>query len=474
MQPIRSLRIVRSRLPQRYPGHDGDRPGRLVSQSDDHGRDPSKDNATANVLLAPVIGATVRVGDELRIEGTHIEFRNMSTPDWYATQTAAYITLRNLDVGSFYVTGASHVSVIGGDVGPYENGASEVKACVACASPPHDILVDGVRFHDYTRTNGTHVECLHVYPVDGMVVRNSRFQRCAIIDLGFFQYGSAGATRNVVVENNFFDAPTSGGSYSVDFDASLKRPITNVLIRNNSSLATMLVDTSGGTNNVRFVANIGPRKSYHCYKGVEFSYNVWDGTRCGPTDTNAPSGFVDPVHDDLHLLPQAAAIGHGSAADQPARDIDGQLRPDIIAPDAGADQREPVLIVAGRAIGAIELGMSRTRVVAHYGAPKVERRWQGGPATVATYSAPRGQLSVIYANGTVVGAQTTSTYYETADGVGPGRPQRSLPAGAWLACRSAYRRTAHSIDTLYSPTGGRYGRLLRSVTIVRRSFDSAC
>ena len=437
-------------------------------------RDQSKESTAENVVFQPAPRAKVQIADELRVEGSHIEVRDISTPDWYAAPTAGYLVMRNLDVDAFYITGSSHVSVLGGDVGPYENGASEVKACGGCTSPPHDILVDGVRFHDYTRTNATHVECLHVYPVDGMVVRNSRFERCAIIDLGFFQYGSAGASRNVVIENNFFGAPTAGGSYSVNIAASLKLPITNVLIRNNSSLATMWVDTSGGTRGVRFIGNIGPRKPYHCYDGVEFSYNVWDGTRCGPTDTNAPLGFVDPSRGDLHLLPHAAALGHGSLLDHPAEDIDGQLRPDRLAPDAGADQRESALIVSGRAIGAVELGMSRASVVARYGTPTVERRWGRGPTTIATYPAPRGHLSVIYANDTVVGAQTTSVYYRTAAGVGPGRPNRVTAPGSWIACRSVYRQTANMIDTLYAPVDGKRNRPIRSVTIVKRLFAPGC
>jgi hypothetical protein len=435
--------------------------------------DHSKDAATSDVVFEPAQGANVRIADELRLEGTHIEVRDLSAPDWYAAPTAGYLVLRDLDVDAFYVTGASDVSVLGGDVGPYENGASEVKSCAGCTSPPHDIVVDGVRFHDYTRTNETHVECLHVYPVDGMIVRNSRFERCAIIDLGFFQYGPAGASHNLLIENNFFDAPTSGGSYSLDITASLKLPITNVLIRNNSSLATMLVDTSGEIRQVRFVGNIGPRTPYHCYSGVSFVNNVWDGARCGPTDVNASPGFVDPSRGDLHLLPNSAAIGRGALDDHPAVDIDGQLRPDRVAPDAGADQREPALIVAARSIGSVTLGMSRQLVVAHYGRPRSEQSWPVAGATIATYPAPGGALSVIYTNGTVVGTQTTSIYYRTAAGAGPGRTNRGADA-PWIVCRRAYQRTHAHVDTLYTPVGGRPAAPLRRVTIVRHAFDPPC
>jgi hypothetical protein len=70
---------------------------------------------------------------------------------------------------------------------------------------------------------------------------------------------------------------------------------------------------------------------------LAFKYNVQQGGTCGPTDVNAPLGFVDPARN-LHLRAGAAAINHGDPASYPARDIDGNRRPRGPRPDAGADE----------------------------------------------------------------------------------------------------------------------------------------
>jgi hypothetical protein len=74
-----------------------------------------------------------------------------------------------------------------------------------------------------------------------------------------------------------------------------------------------------------------------------YRHNVWDGAQCDATDLDAPPGFRDPGHDDLHVLPGSAAIGAGDAWDRPAHDIDGQRRPAGSGVDAGADQVTPAL-----------------------------------------------------------------------------------------------------------------------------------
>ena len=100
------------------------------------------------------------------------------------------------------------MSVIGGSVGPTVNNASQITNCYLCNYSPQNILIDGVYFHDYTRTDpAKHMECLHVYPAQGITIRNSRFYNCAIMNLFFANNGSGGSLRDITLLNNMFDAP---------------------------------------------------------------------------------------------------------------------------------------------------------------------------------------------------------------------------------------------------------------------------
>jgi hypothetical protein len=90
--------------------------------------------------------------------------------------------------------------------------------------------------------------------------------------------------------------------------------------------------------NVRVVANIAPMQQFACDSRIVYSYNVWQGARCTKTDANAPLGFRDPDTLDFHLVRGARAIGHGDPKSHPAKDIDGQKRPQGKRPDAGADE----------------------------------------------------------------------------------------------------------------------------------------
>ncbi len=298
----------------------------------------SERTAGPNVVFRPAAGAKVILKEELRVNAAYIEFRSMAMPDWYASSTAHHITFRGIDADVFFITGANDIKVLGGDYGPSAGLPTEIKACADCTTQPTNILIQSAYFHDYTRPDERHTECLHVMASDGITIRNNRFQRCAVMDMAFHQYGSGGATTNVTIENNFLDVPTAGGFYAIDISPSQSLPIVNFLIRNNSSLSTMYVDTAAGVQNVRFVGNIGDRRPFHCYEGVVFSHNVWSSAKCGPTDKKAPLGFRNPATFDLHLKIGAAARGRGDKSSYPATDIDGQKRPLGKRVDAGADE----------------------------------------------------------------------------------------------------------------------------------------
>jgi chitodextrinase len=323
----------------------------------------------ANVVFQPASGASVSVSGELRVEGSHVEFHDMSFGDWYAginsniaqSSQTAHLGFYNVTAKSFY-DHASYVDIIGGSYGPLTDDATQVSDCYQCNYSPQHITVDGVYFHDFVRkTDGIHMECLHVYAASYLTVRNSRFYNCAIMDLFINNYSGSPDIHDIVVENNFFDTPGSHGGSLSDGSYSLYvtpyfsgRSISNVTVRNNSSLGTLLIDngTQGATiKNAEMANNLSEMAGYQCIgsgQGVTYSHNVWySGSSttkaCGSTDKalsggSSAAGYVNVSSFDLHLTNSSPAVNAGDPNDTPATDIDGQHRPMGSAPDAGADE----------------------------------------------------------------------------------------------------------------------------------------
>lgn len=83
----------------------------------------------------------------------------MKALHWYAKAGSTDLTFRDVDVARLWIAGARAVSVLGGDVGPFQNADPQVKS--ANGIVPTNILLDGVYFHDATKTiSSYHTECL--------------------------------------------------------------------------------------------------------------------------------------------------------------------------------------------------------------------------------------------------------------------------------------------------------------------------
>jgi hypothetical protein len=325
--------------------------------------DSTKLGAAQRVSFQPAAGATVSISGELRIEGQHMSFTSMKIGDFYAgvnnasmpqSQQVTDLVFRDVHVQDFYLSGASNVSIVGGEVGPVTDptaGAAHITPCYLCTYPANNIVIDGMYFHDVVRDQagynaGIHTECLHVWGgVTNLTVRNSRFFNCAIMDLFVENQENAGDVHDVTIENNFFDSPgshggsTSSGSYSVLLQPA-GRSLKNISVRFNSSLASMIADVANGPiSNVNFTGNYGYLPSWQCTSGATYAYNVWTGTTCSSTDKQAPLAFVNPSSGDLHLLAGSAAINAVPVSiGALSLDLDGQARPIGLADDAGADE----------------------------------------------------------------------------------------------------------------------------------------
>jgi hypothetical protein len=320
------------------------KPGQVVElAAGDYGSqeifaDGSKTSPT-DVVFRPQAGAAVTLTGGLDVHGSHVAFERLTVNGhWQTFHETDDVTFRGVTVNGVILTqSSSNISILGGSVG----GAVDTKPQIGAWPPSttnRNILIDGVVFHDVTRTaEDQHVECLLVAGIDGLVIRNSRFLNCAVFDLSLGEMNGSPPPNNITIENNFFAA--ANGFYSLSFNDN-STGFSNVLIRNNSSAQAMYLGKDiKSLTNVRVVANIAPNAQYACDSRIAYSYNVWQGARCGKTDLNAPLGFRDPDTFDFHLLPGARAIGHGDPKSYPAKDIDGKKRPQGKRVDAGAAER---------------------------------------------------------------------------------------------------------------------------------------
>jgi hypothetical protein len=298
----------------------------------------SAKTSLAHVVFRPNAGASVALAG-LVVYGSHLTFQNMTVNgDWQTFHETDDVTFRNVTVnGGIFTQSSSNISVIGGSVGGIQDYKPQFGAW-----PPEttnqNILVDGVTFHDVTRTSDDqHVECLLVAGIDGLVIRNSRFYNCDVFDVSIGSMNGSPPPQNITIENNVFGG--ANGYYSLDFNDNATS-LTNVMIRNNSATQSMYLGNAiPELTNVSVIANVAPYKPWACDARITYAYNVWDGARCARTDLNARSGFRNPSALDLHLVNGAKAINHGDPKSYPNRDIDGRKRPQGKRVDAGAYER---------------------------------------------------------------------------------------------------------------------------------------
>lgn len=298
------------------------------------------------VSFRPRAGAKVVVSGTLTIRASRLEFRGLTLDDLELPREASHVTFRNVRDHGIWMEGPSDISYLGGEITcgtcPFhshldDGGPPDYR-------PPRRILFDHVFFHDWQAADpGQHTECLQILSGDGITIRNSTFKNCgtanggrgATADLHVSWFGNGPVTRNVLLQNNFFYP--SGNTYAIQMD-----DYQNVDLRYNSISGPVIVfDRDGPGTGMDFVGNImrfAGCSAENSPVRIHWRYNVLQGGKCGPTDRNAPSGFVNPA-SNLHLRRGAAAIGRGDPRLFPGRDIDGQKRPVGRRPDAGADER---------------------------------------------------------------------------------------------------------------------------------------
>ena len=443
----------------------------------------ARDRAEApDVVFQPAQGAQVEIG-RLEVNVPHVEVRNMRVAKWKARynveDTSRYaagdLTFRNVRTHHFSFNAVQNVRVIGGEVGPNRNRATGdhpqdgifIGAYPPDKHPPTNILLDGVYVHDVTEPDSdAHSDCIQFTAGVNVVIRNSRFRNCEHADMMI--KGDQGPIDNFLIENNFLDH-TLSAHFSINIYET-DRGCRNVLMRNNTALQNIRTDACPG---MTLTGNIQPSMSKHSCSSAngKLSWNVYEsGVKCGANDKVAAVSYVDRKSFDLRLTRGSAAIGRGNPDSAPNADIEGHLRPLRGRPDAGAHQREPAAIRLGSSIGVVRLGSKRLDVEAFHGrAIKAEATER---TTRESYRVTGGVLWALYREGTVVGVGTSSPYYSTSGGIGPGSttvgPIVRLP---WDECRRAHRQVRGGIAIYFTPVNGKPGGRLKGISFVRRNAD---
>jgi Divergent InlB B-repeat domain len=134
-------------------------------------------------------------------------------------------------------------------------------------------------------------------------------------------------------------------------------------------------------------------------------------------------------------------------------------------------------IVVDQSIGGISIDMSQADVEALYGPPDefTTITLPNGVGVLAHYHLHGGDLIVVYAEGHVVSIETTSPFYKTAGGAGPGGPISSVKGfqedfcsgGLW---DGASATSPGDVVTVFERNGDEIG----AVTITKLGFYDLC
>jgi hypothetical protein len=436
---------------------------------------------------------------------------------------ASNITLRNSHVYGWNAFGPMlllrdvvNFSAINDEVGPACCQADAIQLSIRNEGNPNpqNVLFDRMYVHDvqdtchnepnYPDCSGSgygddcgsceHIDGLQAFGGNGITIRNSRFYNAGTQNI-FLQPANRGSFSNILIENTMVStsvgSPTNsvsvggpgvsvfGGYVRFLYDTFQK----DVRIYEGVLAPGTQVEFTGTIADYRGDDGGGEPCSYRAGDGSTitptYSHNLFRSKTCGSTDVLGRALYVNPgpATPDLHLQQGSAGLGRADPTGAPHLDIDGDLRPVRRAPDIGADQRETAMIVLGRSIGRLRLGASRMDVVGFFGQPRRVKRFVStrGTVTVASYRVHGGNLSVWYSGDKVVGAGTTTSYYETAGGNGVGAETGSVLKETrlnWLACRHAYRRNSGAAAVYFTPSGGKEkGAHIDSVLMVSRGFD---
>jgi hypothetical protein len=216
--------------------------------------------AGKDVVFQPAPGAQVSFSGRLSLRGVrHVTIRDMTVgrtdADWDLLLQPCNqdITFDNVGGGRWFAIteGNSNITFRGGSWGGYDtpgdhNSAigtgGDIESCdgASPAPPSHDILFDGVTWHDsfWGKTpdewGGSHPDCLQIDGyVDGVTIRNSVFTRCGDNFLAVYAE-IGGPAENVTIERNLFLDGSTYGYFGVQLtDEGKPYRCSGIVFKNN-------------------------------------------------------------------------------------------------------------------------------------------------------------------------------------------------------------------------------------------------
>jgi hypothetical protein len=318
--------------------------------------DPAK-SGSGRVVFQPASDGPVRVestglpsfASGLDVSAHHVVVKNITVAGkWSVDRGADDVEMNNVNAQRFFIGSVSNVRVLGGDFGPFYDadggGGSHIWPESADSADPTNILLDGIRMHDYTipPESGYHLDCLSIGGGTNITLRRSRFWNCNGFDAWTKPFPKSYGTNGLTFVNNVFGPNLGGTPQVVEFAcADGGSTLSKILFEYNSVGGEAVVGsvpfpcTLSGSG-VTFRANVLPEiNSANCGKpGFATMYNVVRQHPCSRSDTAYPdSSFWQRVPVSIGC---SRAVGHGDPASYPRQDFRGFLRPKGQRPDAGA------------------------------------------------------------------------------------------------------------------------------------------
>jgi hypothetical protein len=270
----------------------------------------STKTSSADVVFAPVEGASVRVGT-IHVFASHLTIENMRVQDVVTgnyDQTAGRpdptdITLLNLTGRNFEIDSTRNVTVEGGSWGPAsacggQYGVSNNRIRQPTSTAPANILIDKTVIHDVQSYNlvECHIEGLAIFAGTKVTVSNSKFYGNSVYDV-FMQANSGGHPNEIVLANNWLaaavdDSGANGRAVGSHNGVALGNELSsNVTVEGNHLNDVLNMNDAGDISkftNVHVHGNVGMQayNNYPCgsLSGIEWSQNIWQNDKCAASD----------------------------------------------------------------------------------------------------------------------------------------------------------------------------------------------
>jgi hypothetical protein len=451
--------------------------------------DPAKAACTQRVVLDATPAAVLTQG--MKINASHLEVVGIGA-DFAACVTTSVappcpaiaivggtdVVLRRVRFARFFVY-ASNVQILSSDFGPsYDNHG-------IIGAPTRDLVVADTVIHDQWNSQAckaapgclsrNHMGCGTINDSTNVTFARNRIYNCE--DLALLVKPYRGSNQNIRFENNVFGPVGGFRAVSLSVTNPAQRQNNGIHFLYNTFLKGISVSRGITYPNSEAIGNLGNLGSCTGLEsgGFTLGYNVVFGsTPCGANSKVGANGSF--AADGFHLLSSSPAVGGGDPENHPASDIDGQTRPRRWRPDAGADQREPADLVLGRSIGAVAIGAGEADVRAFYGAPQRSTNVRFGKKVLPRiiYRLHGGSLFVTLDAGKVVGVGSSSPYYETVGGIGPGGDSAGVKSFAgvrWVKCRGAFLRYYGNAAVYFTLRGGKAGKTLDGISMLKRGYE---